>query len=159
MAPSKHGPSASGRRRFLRLNAAAPARPLVHSFSSGVQDFSVPMRLPLCNRKLDLDPVDVVKENFSTSDSTAREPAPERVIAESSCPKESWFHSVLALAHYCQAELQFQKDSVMLPSLIKGNVSLAEALSGLTIKLKSPGMFGNSTLPSVICTKEGGRAI
>lgn len=151
MAPSKHGPSASGRHRFLRLNVTGPS-PDAFPF------LGCSRRLQLRNRKLDLDPVDVVKENFSTSDGTAREPALERVIAESSCPRESRFHSVLALAHYCQAELQLQKDSVTLPSLIKGNVSLAEALSGLTVKLKSPGMFGNSTLWSVICTKEGGSA-
>lgn len=44
-----------------------------------------------CSSKLGLDSVDVVKENFSTSNSTAREPGLKRVIAESSSPKNHKF--------------------------------------------------------------------
>lgn len=75
-----------------------------------------------CSSKLGLDSVDVVKENFSTSNSTAREPGLKRVIAESSSPKNHNFFLSSPPHCYCHAELQFHHDPVTLSSLIEGKV-------------------------------------
>lgn len=77
----------------------------------------------LRNGTLNLNPVDVVKENFSTSDGAARAPGLKRVIAESGSPKN---HSIIVSSPspvIARQSCSLRKILSVIPSsLIKGNV-------------------------------------